>query len=79
MRELNLPAIIRIWDTYLSEKDGFEAFHTYLCATLLCHFSDDLRTMKFQDLVLFLQVHAASSVWNTAHAASASDHEPCAS
>ena len=56
MRELSLDAIIRIWDTELAEETGgFEAFHVYLCAALLLRFSDHLRTLPFQDLVLFLQ------------------------
>uniref|UniRef100_A0A915DYZ1 Rab-GAP TBC domain-containing protein n=1 Tax=Ditylenchus dipsaci TaxID=166011 RepID=A0A915DYZ1_9BILA len=35
MRELPLQATIRLWDTYLSEKDGFSEFHTYVCAAFL--------------------------------------------
>jgi hypothetical protein len=56
MRELSLDAIIRIWDTELAEETGgFEAFHVYLCAAFLLRFADHLRTLPFQDLVLFLQ------------------------
>ena len=56
MRELSLDAIIRIWDTELSEESGgFETFHVYLCAAFLLRFADHLRTLQFQDLVLFLQ------------------------
>ena len=56
MRELSLDAIIRIWDTELSEENGFETFHVYLCAAFLFRFSTILRTLAFQELVLFLQV-----------------------
>lgn len=56
MRELSLDAIIRVWDTELAEElGGFEAFHVYLCAAFLLRFADHLRTLPFQDLVLFLQ------------------------
>lgn len=56
MRELSLDAIIRIWDTELAEETGgFEAFHVYLCAAFFFRFADHLRTLPFQDLVLFLQ------------------------
>ena len=56
IRELSLDAIIRIWDTELAEEaGGFEAFHVYLCAAFLLRFSEHLRTLPFQDLVLFLQ------------------------
>ena len=44
-----------MWDSYLSEKDGFEGFHIYVCATLLVHFSEQMREMQFTDLLLFLQ------------------------
>jgi hypothetical protein len=56
LREVPLRAIIRIWDTYLSEeRGGFENFHVYVCAVLLKMFKDKLLTMSFQDMVMFLQ------------------------
>lgn len=55
MRELPFPLIVRVWDTYLAETDGFAIFHVYVCAALLVSFSDELLEMDFQDLVLFLQ------------------------
>ncbi|KAI9908994.1 hypothetical protein PsorP6_014884 [Peronosclerospora sorghi] len=55
MRELPLTGIVRIWDTYLCEDSGFESFHVYVCAALLMTFGDQLKTLEFQDLVLFLQ------------------------
>lgn len=58
MRELSLDAVIRVWDTELAEEaeaGGFEAFHVYLCAAFLLRFADRLRTLPFQELVLFLQ------------------------
>ena len=36
MRELSIPLIIRMWDTYLSESPlGFNNFHIYVCAAFL--------------------------------------------
>jgi TBC1 domain family member 2 len=58
MRELPLAAIIRAWDTYLSEEGGgtgFESFHIYVCAALLCKFSPQLLQLDFSSLVMFLQ------------------------
>ncbi|KAF4317051.1 hypothetical protein BBO99_00006359 [Phytophthora kernoviae] len=55
MRELPLDGIIRIWDTYLCEDSGFESFHVYVCAAILMTFGETLKTLEFQDLVLFLQ------------------------
>ena len=69
MRELSLDLILRVWDTYLAEygaasgpsadptasSDGFAVLHVYACAALLSKYSADLRTMEFQDLVMFLQ------------------------
>mmetsp|Transcript_2701 Transcript_2701/g.4062 ORF Transcript_2701/g.4062 Transcript_2701/m.4062 type:complete len:419 (+) Transcript_2701:47-1303(+) len=56
LRELPLKAILRVWDTYLSEeRTGFENFHVYVCAVLLKMYSENLRTMQFQDILLFLQ------------------------
>ncbi|CAM9502600.1 unnamed protein product [Chrysoparadoxa australica] len=55
MRELPLSAILRAWDTYLAEPDGFESFHVYVCAALLLKFSSVLQEKEFQDMVIFLQ------------------------
>lgn len=51
MRELPQRAVVRAWDTYLAEENGFESFHVYVSAALLCHFSSALREMDFQAMV----------------------------
>jgi len=33
-REFDIYQIIRLWDTYLSEDEGFSQFHCYVCAAL---------------------------------------------
>ena len=56
MREFSIELIIRFWDTYLSEENGFRDFHLYVCACLLLSFSETLKKMKdFQDIIMFLQ------------------------
>jgi TBC1 domain family member 2 len=56
VREVPLQAIIRLWDTYLSEgKTGFENFHVYVCVVLLKTFKDRLMGLPFQDILMFLQ------------------------
>lgn len=55
MRELSVKNTIRMWDTYLSEVNGFSEFHVYVCAAFLVKWSDELRTMEFQDIMMFLQ------------------------
>lgn len=56
LREFNLPCIIRLWDTYLSEGyGGFETFHVYVCAAFLCQFSSQLQQMEFDQLFAFMQ------------------------
>jgi TBC1 domain family member 2 len=46
LRELPLKAILRLWDTYLSEETGgFENFHVYVCAVLLKTFKEKLMAM----------------------------------
>lgn len=46
LRELPLKAILRLWDTYLSEETGgFENFHVYVCAVLLKTFKEKLMIM----------------------------------
>jgi len=56
LREFELPCIIRLWDTYLSEGDGgFETFHVYVCAAFLCQFSGQLQQMEFDQIFAFMQ------------------------
>lgn len=56
LREMPLRSIIRVWDTYLSEDHGgFENFHVYMCAVLLKMYKEQLMTMQFQDILMFLQ------------------------
>lgn len=62
MRELPLEHIVRLWDTYLSEEDGFSKFHVYVCAAFLEHWADELLQLDFQELVIFLQ-HLPTQDW----------------
>ncbi|XP_054724410.1 TBC1 domain family member 22B-like [Uloborus diversus] len=56
MRELPLSCTIRLWDTYLSEPNGFSRFHLYVCAAFLQHWSNSLLQEKdFQGLMIKLQ------------------------
>ncbi|KAG8187702.1 hypothetical protein JTE90_000168 [Oedothorax gibbosus] len=56
MRELPLACTIRLWDTYLSEPNGFSNFHLYVCAAFLKYWSRELlREKDFQGLMLSLQ------------------------
>lgn len=55
MRELQLSSIVRMWDTYLAEPDGFSAFHIYVCAAFLLKWSQQLQEMDFQQILMFLQ------------------------
>jgi len=56
LREVTLPLIARLWDTYLSEeRDGFSSFHVYVCAALLVSFSEELRKLPLEDMIIFLQ------------------------
>jgi len=62
MREISLQNIIRMWDTYICENNGFSEFHTYVCAVLLVKWSKELKTKEFQDIVIFLQ-HIPTKNW----------------
>ncbi|RKF57742.1 GTPase-activating protein gyp1 [Golovinomyces cichoracearum] len=56
MREISVKNTIRMWDTYLkSEEQGFSEFHLYVCVAFLVKWSDKLRTMDFQEVMMFLQ------------------------
>ena len=64
LRELPLRAIIRVWDTYLSEESGgFESFHVYVCAVVLKTYKDKLMPLDFQGILMFLQ-DMPTEEWN---------------
>ncbi|KAA0151710.1 hypothetical protein FNF29_04397 [Cafeteria roenbergensis] len=74
LRELPLGLALRLWDTYFAEGggeggagaggDGFEHFHTYVCAAILAHFSAELREREKTDMVEFVQSLPTRS-WRT--------------
>ncbi|KAJ3762371.1 rab-GTPase-TBC domain-containing protein [Lentinula raphanica] len=56
MREMSVQNTIRMWDTYLAEgPDAFSQFHLYVCSAFLVKWSEKLRTMDFQGIIMFLQ------------------------
>ncbi|KAJ3170838.1 GTPase-activating protein [Irineochytrium annulatum] len=63
MRELSLKNTIRMWDSYQAEgTDGFSDFHLYVCAAFLVKWSEQLRKMEFQDVMIFVQ-SPPTSTW----------------
>ncbi|TVY80911.1 GTPase-activating protein gyp1 [Lachnellula suecica] len=55
MREISVRNTIRMWDTYMAEEQGFSEFHLYVCVAFLVKWSDKLRKMDFQEVMMFLQ------------------------
>jgi hypothetical protein len=53
-REFDIYQIVRLWDTYLSEEDGFSQFHCYVVSALFLQFSKNIKEMSFQDALLYL-------------------------
>jgi len=51
-------------DTYFAEGDGMHDFFVYSCASLLLNWSDELKILEFQDLLMFLQCLPTSD-WET--------------
>ncbi|KAH7874547.1 rab-GTPase-TBC domain-containing protein [Lentinula edodes] len=55
MREISVQNTIRMWDTYLVCPDAFSQFHLYVCSAFLVKWSEKLRQMDFQGIIMFLQ------------------------
>ncbi|MDP2436019.1 MAG: TBC domain-containing protein, partial [archaeon] len=55
MREIPLHHIIRMWDTYMCEDEGFSTFHVYVCGAFLAMWSQKLMQCDFQGIMLFVQ------------------------
>jgi len=56
MREMPLRCTVRLWDTYLSEPNGFSHFHLYVCAKFLTKWAHVVKSLAdFQAVMIFLQ------------------------
>lgn len=45
-------------------SDAFAKFHTYVCLAFLLRFSEKLRSMDFQAIMLFLQEPVDHETWS---------------
>jgi len=64
LREMSVKSIIRMWDTYLAEgTDSFSEFHLYVCLAFLVKWSEKLRSMDFQGIIMFLQSLPSTQDW----------------
>lgn len=55
VREFPLKVGVRLFDTYISDEQGFSLLHSYVCSALLLKWSVKLKKMHFTDIMLFLQ------------------------
>jgi hypothetical protein len=55
VREFPLSLVFSLWDAFMSEPDGFSAYAVYVAAALCLRWSTELKSMPFQDIMLFLQ------------------------
>lgn len=62
IREIPFHLVTRLWDTYLSEGDALPDFLVYIFASFLLTWSDKLRKLEFQEMVMFLQ-HLPTQNW----------------
>ena len=63
-REFSNNCLLRLWDTYLSQEDGFEGFHVYVCVVMLVHYSEFLRERDFSDCITHL-LYLPVSEWTS--------------
>ncbi|KAG2332903.1 hypothetical protein Bca52824_004083 [Brassica carinata] len=62
IREILYSIINRLWDTYLAEGDALPDFLVYIYASFLLTWSDELKKLDFQEMVMFLQ-HLPTQTW----------------
>ncbi|KAF3513215.1 hypothetical protein F2Q69_00001411 [Brassica cretica] len=62
IREIPYSIINRLWDTYLAEGDALPDFLVYIYASFLLTWSDELKKLDFQEMVMFLQ-HLPTHTW----------------
>ncbi|KAL2507238.1 Ypt/Rab-GAP domain of gyp1p superfamily protein [Forsythia ovata] len=62
IREIPFHLVTRLWDTYLAEGDALPEFLVYIFASFLLTWSDKLKELEFQEMVMFLQ-HLPTQNW----------------
>jgi hypothetical protein len=62
----SLPSAYKslLLDTQSEGSDAFAKFHTYVCLAFLLRFSEKLRSMDFQGIMLFLQDPVDHETWS---------------
>ncbi len=54
VRQFNLDLVLRLFDTYITDEEGFQMFNTYVCATLFLKWAGKLKKLEFMELMVFL-------------------------
>ncbi|KAJ6255171.1 tbc1 domain family member 22a [Anaeramoeba flamelloides] len=54
-REFSSDLLVRLWDTYFAESDGFAVFHVFVCDSILVYFSKEIQKLSEQNVLVFLQ------------------------
>ncbi|KAK4781668.1 hypothetical protein SAY86_015770 [Trapa natans] len=62
IREIPFHLVTRLWDTYLAEGDALPDFLVYIFASFLLTWSEKLRKLDFQEMVMFIQ-HLPTNNW----------------
>mmetsp|Transcript_34244 Transcript_34244/g.39947 ORF Transcript_34244/g.39947 Transcript_34244/m.39947 type:complete len:416 (+) Transcript_34244:31-1278(+) len=55
IREFPLKLAMRLFDTYISDDEGFTQLHSYISVVLLTKWSPKIKKMQFHEIMLFLQ------------------------
>lgn len=55
IREFPLHLAQRLFDTYISDDDGFISLHIFVCAGMLLKWAPKLKKMSFNEIIPFLQ------------------------
>lgn len=53
-RELPLDCVLRLWDSYFAQDNGFE-LHPYVCLSILANCKETLEELEYADLLGYLQ------------------------
>ena len=54
IREFSLKLVLKIFDCYIADDKGFQVLHIYVCTALLLKFSNKLKKMCFNEIIMFL-------------------------
>ena len=63
-REFEIHSLLRVWDTCISEQNGFSVFLVYLCAAIIVKLAPSMKQKDFQEIMMMISKNQTTSAFD---------------